>query len=189
MTNLDSVLKNRGVTLLTMVGVQGYGLPSGHISLWELDCKQGWLPKNQCLQTVVLEKILESPLDCKESKPVDLKGDPPWIFTGRTDAEAEAPVFWSSDVKSWLIGKDPDAGKDWEQKKRALVDEVVWWPHQYNAHELGQTSGDIEGQGGLAYCSPWGCKESPDWPTCSIWDLSFLTRNRTHTPCSARAES
>ena len=139
---------------------QGYGLPSGHVRLWELDCKEGRKPKNWCLQTVVLEETPESPLDSKEIKPVNLKGDQPWIVTVRTDAEAEAPVFWSSDANRQLIGKVPYAGRDWGQKeKRVSEDEMAGWHHRCNEHEPGQTLGDGEGQGGLACCSPWSCKE------------------------------
>ena len=114
MTNLDSVLKSRDITLPTKVHrVKGYSLPSVHVQLWELDCKEGRTPKNWCFQTVVLEETPDSPLDSKEIKPVNLTGDQPWIFTGRTDAETEAPVFWLSDVNRQLTGKVPDAGKDW----------------------------------------------------------------------------
>ena len=110
---------------------------------------------------MVLEKTPESPLDSKEIKPFSLKGDQPWIFTGRTDAKAEAPEFWSSDANRWLIGKVPDAGKDWGQKeKRALEDEMVRQHHWCTEHELGQTLGDSEGQGGLVCCSPWVHEES-----------------------------
>ena len=110
---------------------------------------------------VVLEKISESPLDCKEIKPVNLKGNQSWILIWRTDAEAEAPILWPPDVKSWLIGKDPDAGKDWRrEEKRTTEDEMVGWHHQLNGHEFGQALGDSEGQGSLACCSSWGCKES-----------------------------
>ena len=140
---------------------QGYGLPSGHVWLWELDHKEGRASENWCFQTVVLEKTPESPVDSKEIKPVNLKGNQPWIFSGRTDAEAEAPVFWSSCANSWLIGKFPDAGKDWGQKeKRASEDGMAGWYHWCNEHELGQTPGNGEGQGGLECCSPWGCEES-----------------------------
>ena len=133
---------------------QGYGLPSGHIQLRELDYKEGRESKNWCLQTVVLEKTLESPLDREEIKSVNLKGSQPWILIRRTDAEA--PVFWSPDLNSQLIGKVPDAGKDW-----ASEDEMAGWHHYWcNGHELGKTSRDGEGQGGLACYSPWGCKES-----------------------------
>ena len=125
---------------------RGYGLSSGHIQLWELDRKEGRPPKNWCLWTVVLEKTPKSPLDCKEIKAVNLKESQPWILVERTNAEAETPVFWSSDVNSPLIGKVPDAGKDWGQKeKRGSEDEIVGWHHQCKRHELGQTSGDGKG--------------------------------------------
>ena len=107
----------------------------------------------------MLEKTLENPLDSKEIKPVNPKGNQPWIFTGRTNAEAEAPIFWPPDVKSQLIGKDPDAGKDWRQKKRAAEDEMVRKNHWLNEHEFEQILGDSEGQGSLSYYSPWGHKE------------------------------
>ena len=145
---------------------QGYGLPSGHVWLWELDHKEGRMPKNWCLQTVVLEKTPESPLDSKEIKAVNLKGNQPWKLIGRTDADAEALVFWSSDVNRWVVGKVPDAGKDWGQKeKRASEEEKAGWHHQWNEHELGQTLTDGEGQGGLGCCSPWGCREGHDLAT------------------------
>ena len=140
---------------------QGYGLPSGHVWLWELDHKEGRIPKNRCHRTVVLEKSSESPLDSKKIKAVNLKGDQSWIFTGRTDAKAEAPVFWSSDANIRLIGKVPDAAKDWGQKKRASEDEMAGQHHWCTAHELRQTPGDGEGQGGLACCSPWESKNNP----------------------------
>jgi len=125
------------------------------------DHKESRMPKNWCLGIVVLEKTPESPLDSEEIKPVNLKGNQPWKLIGRTDAEAEAPVFWSLDVNSWLNGKVPDAGKDWGQKeKRVLEDEMARWHHQCNGHELGWTLGDGEGQGGLDCCSPRDCKES-----------------------------
>ena len=159
-TNLDSILKNRDHSANKGPCSQGYGLPGGHIWLWDLDHKKGSVPKNWCLWTVVLEKTPESSLDSKETKPVNLKGNQPWILIGRTDAEVDTPVLWSSDENSWLIGKVPDAGKDWGQKeKRVSEDEMGGWHHQCNGHELGQTLGDGEGQGGLVCCSPWGCKE------------------------------
>ena len=124
---------------------QSYGFFSSYVWMWELDHKESWAPKNQCFWTVMLEKTLEIPLDYKEIKPVNLKGNQPWIPVGRTDAEAETPVFWSSDVNSWLIGKDPDAGKDWRQKgKKASEDEMNGWHHWFNGHELGQTSGGLD---------------------------------------------
>ena len=113
------------------------------------------------LLTVVLEKTLESPLDCKEIHLVHPKGDQSWVFIGRTDFEAETPILWPPNVKNWLIWEDPDAGKDWgQEEKRATKDEVVGWHHQLNGHESEQTQGDSEEQGSLACCSLWGCKES-----------------------------
>ena len=120
-----------------------------------------WAPKNWCFQTVVLEKTLESPMDCKEIKSVNLKGNQPWIFVGRTDAEAEALIFLASDMKSRLIGKDPDAGKDWRQKEKgATEDMMVGWHHWLNGHEFEQILRNSEGQGSLVCCSPWSHKES-----------------------------
>ena len=118
-----------------------------YMAMWELDHKKSWALKNWLFQIVVLGKTLESPLDSKEIKPVNPKGNQSWIFIGRTDAEAEAPVFWSSYQKSWLIGKVPDAGKYWGQKKkRASEDEMAGWYHQWNGQEIGQTLGDSEEQ-------------------------------------------
>ena len=107
-----------------------------HAWMWELDYKENWAPKNRCFWTVVLEKTLESPLDCKEIQPVHPKGNQSWIFIGRTDAEAETPTLWPSDVKSWLIWKDPDAGKDWRQEKGTTEDELVGWHYRLNGHEF-----------------------------------------------------
>ena len=137
---------------------QSYGFSSSHVWMWELDHKEGWVSKNWCFWTVVLEKTLESPLDCKEIKPVNPKGNQPWIFIGRTDAETT--IHWPPDAKSWLIGKDPDAGIDWGQKgKRVTKDEMIRWHHQLNGHEFKQTPGEGERQGSLVCCSPWGHKE------------------------------
>ena len=129
--------------------------------MWELDYKESWVPKNWCFWTVVLEKTLESPLDCKEIKPVNPKGNQSWMFTGRTDAEAETQILWPNDGKNWLIGKDPDSGKDWRWKEKGMTeDEMVWLHHRLYGHEFEQTPGVGDGQGSLAYCSPWGHKES-----------------------------
>ena len=117
--------------------------------------------------TVVLEKTLESPLDCKKIKPVHPKGNQSCVFVGRTDAEAETPVLWPADVKNWLTGKNPDAGKDWRQEEKGTTeDEMVGWHHQLNGHEFDQALGVGDRQGGLACCSPWACKESDmtEWP-------------------------
>ena len=127
--------------------------------MWELDYKESWAPENWCFWTVVLEKTLESPLDCKEIQPVHPTGDQSWVFIGRTDVEAETSIIWPPDAKSWLIWKDPAAGKDWGQEKWVTGDEMVGWHHRFNGHEFEQTLGDSEGQGGLMCCSPWGLKE------------------------------
>ena len=137
---------------------QSYGLSSSHVQMWELDHKEGWALKNWCFQTVVLEKTIESPLDSKEIKAVNPKGNQSWIFIGKTDAEAKAPILWPPDVKNWLVGKDPDAGKDWRQEKGTTEDEMVGWHHQLNGHEFEQAPGDGEGQGSLLFRSQWGCK-------------------------------
>ena len=126
-----------------------------------VDHKESWVLKNSCFWTVVLEKTLESLLDSKEIQPIHPKGNQSWIFIRRTDAEAEAPVFWPPDVKNWLITKDPDAGKDWRQEEEEMTeDEMIGWHHQLNEHEFEQASGVGGGQGSLACCSPWGRKES-----------------------------
>ena len=127
--------------------------------MWELDYKESWVPKNWCFWTVVFKKTLESPLDCKEIQPVHPKGDQSWVFIEMTDVEAETPILWPPAAKSWLIGKDPDAGKDWRQKKGTTEDEMVGWHHQLDGHEFEQAPGIGGGQGSLACCSPLGHKE------------------------------
>ena len=120
-----------------------------------------WVLKNWCFWTVVLEKTLESPLDCKEIQPVHYKGDQPWVFIGRTYAKAETPVLWPPHEKSWLIGKDPDAGRDWRQEEKGTTeDEMAGWHHQLDGRESGWTPGVGDGQGGLECWNSWGCKES-----------------------------
>ena len=110
---------------------------SCHVWMWELDYRESWAPKNWCFWTVVLENTLENPLECKEIQPANPKGNQPWIFHGRTDAVAEAPVLWPPDSKNWLTGKDSDAGKDWgQEEKETTEDEMVWWHHRLNGHEL-----------------------------------------------------
>ena len=131
--------------------IQSYGFSSSHVWMWELDYKESWAPKNQCFQIVVMEKTLESPLDSKKIKSVDLKGNQSWIFIARTDAEAEAPILWPPDVKSWFIRKDPEAEKDWGQESWMASPTQWTW--------VGQSPGDSEEQRSLVCCSPWGCKE------------------------------
>ena len=129
--------------------------------MWELDCEESWVPKNWCFWTLVLEKTLESPLDCKEVQPVHPKGDKFWVFFGRTDAEAETPIIWPPHARSWLIGKDSDAGRDWGQEEKGMTeDKMSGWHHQLDGHEFEWTPGDGDGQGGLVCCKSWGRKES-----------------------------
>ena len=129
--------------------------------MWDLGHKECWASKNWWFWTVVLEKTLESPLDCKEIQPVHHKGNQSWIFVGRADAEAETPILWPPDVKNWLTGKDPVSGKDWRQEeKRVTENEMVGWHHQLDGHEFEQAPGVGDGQRSLACYSPWGRKES-----------------------------
>ena len=129
--------------------------------MWKLDCKKTWAPKNWCFWTVVLEKTLESPLDCKEIQPVHSEGDQPWHFFGRNDAKAETPIGCPPNAKHWLIWKDPDAGKDWGREEKGMTeDEMVGWHHRLDGHGFGWTPGVGDWQGGLACCSSWGHKES-----------------------------
>ena len=139
---------------------QSYDFSSSHVWMWELDHEEGWVPKNWCFWTVVLKKTLKSPLNSKEIKTVNPRRNQPWMFIARTDAEAEAPVLWPPDTKSWLTGKDSDAGEDWGQEKGMTEDKMVGWHHWLNGHESELTPGDSEGQGILACCSSWGHKES-----------------------------
>ena len=160
MTNLDSIVKSR-----TFANKGSYsqrnGFSSSHGWMWELNCEESWVLKNWCFSTVVLEKMLESPLDFKEIQPVHPKGSKSWIFIGGTDVEAETPILWPPDAKNWLIGKDPDAGKDWRQEEKGMTeDEMVGWHHRLNGHGFGWTPGVGDGQGDLACCSSWGHKES-----------------------------
>ena len=156
MTNLDSILKSRHYFADDCPSSQRYVSSSGHVWMWELDYKKSWAPKNWCFWTVVLEKTLESSLDYKEIQPVHPKGDHSWVFIGRTDVEAETPILWPPHAKSWLIWKDPDAGKDWGQEEKGTTeDEVVRWHHRLDEHGFGWTLGVGDGQGGLACCSPW----------------------------------
>ena len=138
MTSLDSILKSRDITLPTKVHlVKAMVFLVSHVWMWELDYKESWVQKNWCFWTVVFEKTLESPLDCKEIQPVHSKGDQFWVFIGRTDVEAETPILWPPDTKSWFIWKDPDAGKDWRQEEKGMTkDEMVGWHHWLNGHEF-----------------------------------------------------
>ena len=136
-TNLDCILKSRHYFANKGPSSQGYGFSSSHVWTWELDYKESWAPKNWWFWTVVLEKTLESPLDCKAIQPVHPKGHQSWMFIGRIDAKAETPILWPPDVKNWLIGKDRDAGKDWRQEEKGMTeDEMVGWHHWLDGHEF-----------------------------------------------------
>ena len=162
---------------------QGCGFSSSHVQMWELDYKESWAQKSWCFWTVVLEKTLESPLDCMEIQPVHPKGDQSWVFIEKADVEAETPILWPPDVKSWLTWKDPDAGKGWRQEEKGMTeDERVGWHHQLKGHAFEQTAGD-SGQGSLACCSSWGRKESNtterlNWTEISTNDIN-LKKNST----------
>ena len=160
-TNPDSILKSRDYFADKGLSSQSYGFSSSHVWMWELDYKESWVLKHWCFWNMVLEKTLESPLDWKEIQPVHSEGDHSWDFFGRTDAEAEAPILWLPDVKNWLIGKDPDAGKYWRwEEKGTTEDEMAGWHHWLDGRESECTPGVGDGQGSLACCSPWSHKES-----------------------------
>ena len=146
--------------------------------MWELDCDESWAPKNWCFWTVVLKKTLESPLNCKEIQPVHSKGDQPWVFFGSNNAKAETPILWPPHEKSWLIGKDSDAGRDWGQEEKGMTeDELAGWHHWFDGRKFEWTLGVGDGQGGLACCDPWGCKgqtQLSDWTELN-WTIHFLT--------------
>ena len=143
---------------------KSYGFSNSHVWMWELDLKADWELKNWCFWTVVLKKTLGSPLDCKEIKPVNPKGNQSWVFIGRAEAEAEAPILWLPDAKSWLIGKDPDARKAWRQEEKwTTEDGMVGWHHWLDGHEFEQALAIGVGQGSLACYSPWGHKEQLNW--------------------------
>ena len=158
---------------------QCYGFSSSYVWMWELDNKEGWVLKNWCFWIVVLEKTFQSPLDCKEIKPANPKRNQPWLFIGRTDAEAEAPMLWPLDGKRWLIWKDPDAGKDWRQEEKGTTeDKMVGWHHWLNGHEFEQDPADGDGQGSLVCCSPLGSRVRHNWTTTTInketgWGIPF----------------
>ena len=181
MTNLDShIKKQRHYFANKGPSSQSYGFSSSHVWIWELDYKESWASKNWCFWSVVLEKTLESPLDSKEIKPVHTKGNQSWIFFGRTDVETETLILWPTDAKNWLIGKDPDARKDWRwEEKGTTEDEMIGWHHQDDRHEFEWTLGVGDGQGSLSCCSPWGRKESDptewlNWIEVANWFMVYL---------------
>ena len=160
MTNLESILKSRKYHFVDK-GLQSYGFSRNHVWMWDLDYKESWALKNWCFWSVVLEKTLERPFDCKEIKSVNPKGNQHWIFIGKIDAETAAPVLWPPDAKSWLIRKDPGDGKDWRQEETGTAeDKMIGWHHQFNGHKFEQVLRVGEEQRSLVCYSPWGCKES-----------------------------
>ena len=176
MTNLDSVLKSRNITLPRKVQIaKAMVFSNSHVWMWELDHNEGWALQNWCFRIVVLEKTLESHLDCKEIKPVNPKGNQSWIFIGRTDAEAEAPLLWPPDSKSDSLEKTLMLGKIEGRRRRGRQDEMAGWHHRRNGHEFEQTLGDGEGQGSLACCSPWGRRVGHDSALPCFWPLSVRT--------------
>ena len=152
----------------------------------ELNCEESWAPKNRCFWTVVLEKTLESPLDWKEIQPVHPKGDQSWVFIGRTYAEAETPKLSPPDVKSWLIWKGPDSGKDWGQEEKGMTeDEMVGWHRCLNGHGFGRTPGVGDRQGGLACCGSWGHKESDMTERLNWTELKYIQKPKWPQRCGA----
>ena len=146
MTNLDNIEKQRHYFADKGPSSQSYGFSSSHVSMWELDHKGSWEPKNWCFWTMALKKTLESPLDCKEIQPVNPKGNQSWIITGRTEAEAEAPILWLPDARNWLTGKNPDSGKGWRQEEKGMTEgEMVGRHHRLNGPEFEQASGVGDG--------------------------------------------
>ena len=158
MTKVDSILKSRDITCQQSPSSQSYSFPSSHVWMWELDYSESWVLKNWCFWTAVLEKTLWESLRLKEIQPAHPKGDQSWIFIGRTDAEAKAPVLWPPDAKNWLIWKDPDDGKDWRQKKGTTEDENGWMASPTQWTWVWVDSGSWWWTGRLG-CSRWGRKE------------------------------
>ena len=176
MTTLDSIFKSRDITLPTKVHLVKAMVSSGHIWMWDFNCEESWETKNWCFWTVVLEKTLESPLDCKEIQPVHSEGAQPWDFFGRNDAKGETLVLWPPHGKYWLIGKDSDAGRDWGQEEKGTTeDEMAGWHHGLDGRESEWTPGAGDGQGGLVCCDSQGRKESDttewlNWLVIVKWD-------------------
>ena len=171
MTNLDSILKSRDITFPTkfcLVRVMVFPVVMYGYESWTVKKAERWR-----IYTSVLEKTLESPLDCKEIKPVNPKGNQFWIFTGRTDAEAETLIHWPPDSKNWLMGKDPDVGQDWGQKEKGMTeDEIVWWHHRLDGHEFEWALGVGDGQGSLCAVVHGSQKVKHNWVTELIWNVN-----------------
>ena len=176
--NLDNILKSRHCFANKGLSSQSYVLSNNHIWMLELGYEESLVLKNWCFWTIVLEKTVESPLDCKEIQPVHPKGDQSWVFIVRTDAEAETPILWPPHAKSWLIGKDPDAGRGWGQEEKGMTeDEMAGWHHWLDGRESEWTPGDGNRQGVLACCDSWGCKESDMTERLIRTELQGIYRN------------
>ena len=187
MTNLDSILKSRDIILLTKSILPKLWFFSSHVWMWELDHKESWRPKNWCFRNMMLKKTLENPLDSKKIQIAQPKRNQSWIFIGRTDAEAEIPIVWPPDVKNWLLAKDPNAGEDWGQEEKGTTeDEMVGWHHQLYGHEFEHAPGVDDGQGGLACCSPWGCKESDTTERLNWTELVIVNHKLISQSCAVR---
>ena len=190
MTNIDSVLKSRDINYFADKDLsnQSYGFSSSHVWMWELDHKESWMPENWCFWTVELEKTPESPLDYKEIQLVHPKGNQSWIFIGRTDAEAETAMLWPPNVKNWLIGKDPDAGKDWGQvEKGTTEDETVGWHHRLDAHEFEQALGVGDGRE-ASHAVVHGVAKSQTWLSNWIDPDTHLLETAAQRPVSLRPQ-
>ena len=183
MTNLDSIFKSIDIILPTNVGlVKAMVFPVVMLWMWKLDCEESWVLKKWCFWTVVLEKTLESPLDYKEIQPVHSEGDQSWVFIGRADVKAETPIVWPPHAKSWLIGKDSDARRDWGQEEKGMTeDEMAGWHHWLDGRAFEWTLGVGDGQGGLACCNSWGRKESDmteqlNWTDTIYWSYLVVQK-------------
>ena len=180
MTSVFLIYWNLFVVADKVLYSQSYDFSSSHIQMWELDHKEGWVPKNWCVETVVLEKTLESPLDCKEIKPVNPKGIQSCIFIGKTDAEAEAPVLWPPDAKSQHIGKDPDAGKGWRQEEKGTTeDKMVGWPHGLSGHEHWSKLQEMVKDRDVWHATVHGVTNN--WTQLSNWTTTIYVYTHTHT--------
>ena len=194
MTNLDIILKNRDITLPTKIRLFKTVFSSSHVWMWELDYKESWAPKNWSFWTVVLEKTLERPLDCKEIHPVHPKENQSWIFIRRTNAEAETPILWPPDVKSWLIGKEPDAGKDWRQEEKGMTGWGGWMasPTQWTWLWVSSRSCWWTGRPGVLQCtgsqsqtwlSDWTELKQRNWKSSQRQNFQWMEQNHSVLKC------
>ena len=182
MINLDNIKEQRHYFTDKGPYSQSCGFYSSPVQMWELDHEEAWKLKNWCFWAVVLKKTLESPMDCKEIKPVNPERNQSWIFIGRTDDETAVPILWPPNAKNRLIARDPDAGKDWRQEEKGMTeDEMVGWYHRLDGHEFEQAPGVGDGQGSLVCCRPWGHKgwtQLCDWTELN-WTICIMNLNQS----------